>query len=48
MLSRQDAENVEDWKGRLRISAIECNYQELDRQLKEQFIHSLNVTDMLG
>ena len=34
--------------GRLKISAIECYYQELDRQLKEQFIHSLNDTDMLG
>ena len=34
--------------GRLQISAMECNYQELDRQLKEQFVHSLNDTDMLG
>ena len=34
--------------GRLQISAIEYNYQEIDRQLKEQFIHSLNETDMLG
>ena len=34
--------------GRLLISAIECNYQELDRQLKEQFIHGLNDTDVLG
>ena len=25
--------------GRLRIAAIECNYKEVDRQLKEQFIH---------
>ena len=29
------------------VSAIECNYQEIDRQLKEQFIHSLDDTDML-
>ena len=34
--------------GRLQISTIDCNYQELDRHLKEQLIHSLNVTDMLG
>ena len=34
--------------GRLWLSAIECNYKELDRQLKEQFIHGLNDTDMLG
>ena len=31
----------------MQISGIECHYQELDRQLKEQFIHSLNDTDML-
>ena len=34
--------------GRLWLSAVECNYRELDRQLKEQFIHGLNDTDMLG
>ena len=34
--------------GRLRLSAIEFNYKELERQLKEQFIHGLNDTDMLG
>ena len=28
--------------------AAECNYQEVDRQLKEQFIHGLNDKDMLG
>ena len=27
--------------------AVECNYQEVDRQLKEQFIHRLNDTEML-
>ena len=26
---------------------MECNYQEVDRQLKEQFIHSLNDKYML-
>ena len=34
--------------GRLWLLAIECNYKEVDRQLKEQFIHGLNDTDMLG
>ena len=28
--------------------AVQCNYQEVDRQLKEQFIHGLNDTEMLG
>ena len=32
---------------RLRIAAIECNYKEIDRQLKEQFIHRLNDNDMM-
>ena len=34
--------------GRLQLSARECNYKELNRQLKEQFIHGLNNNDMLG
>ena len=34
-----DEENVEEWMGRLCLAAVECNYQEVDRQLKEQFIH---------
>ena len=33
---------------RLRLAVIECNYKEIDRQLKEQFIHGLNDTDMLA
>ena len=28
--------------GRPQVAAVECNYQEVDRQLKEQFIHGLN------
>ena len=24
------------------LAVVECNYQEIDRQLKEQFIHGLN------
>ena len=33
---------------RLRLAAVECNYKEIDRQLKEQFIHRLNDNDMLA
>ena len=33
--------------GRLHITAVEYNYQEVDRQLKEQFIHGLNNKYML-
>ena len=31
---------VEEWMGRLRTAAVKCNYQEIDRQLKEQFIQN--------
>ena len=47
-LCRSDNENTKEWMGRLRIMAAECNYQELDRKFKEQFIHGLNDKDMLG
>ena len=33
---------MEEWLWRLRIAAIECNYKEIGRQLKEHFIHGLN------
>ena len=33
--------------GRLRTATVECNYKEVDRQLKEQFIHRLNDSEML-
>ena len=33
--------------GRLRIVVAKCNYKEIDRQLKEQFIHRLNDKAML-
>ena len=42
-----DDENVEEWMGRLHVAAVECNYQEIDGQLKEQLIHSLNDKHML-
>ena len=34
--------------GRLRLTAVECNYKEIDRQLKEQFMHGHNDNDMLA
>ena len=41
-------ENAAKWMGRLQLTAIKCNYKEIYRQLKEQFIHRLNDNDMLG
>ena len=41
-LYRYEDENVEEWMGRLWVAAVECNYHEVDRQLREQFIHGLN------
>ena len=46
-LYQYDDKNVEEWMGKLCIVAVECNYQEVDRQLKEQFIHGLNDKYML-
>ena len=46
-LCRYEDENVEEWMGRLWVAAIECNYQEVNRQLKKQFIHGLNDKCML-
>ena len=34
--------------GRLRIEASECNYKEIDSQLKEKFIHRPNDVGMMG
>ena len=33
--------------GRLCIAAVECNYQKVDRKLKEQFIYGFNDKYML-
>ena len=44
---QNDKENVEEWMGGLCITAVEFYYQEVHRQLKEQFIHGLNNTYML-
>ena len=46
-LCRYEDENKEEWMGRLWVATVECNYQEDDRQFKEQFIHGLNDKSML-
>ena len=38
---------MEECMGRLRRAAVECNYKEVDRQLKEHFIHRINDSEML-
>ena len=47
-LCRSEGKNAEEWMGRLCIAAVECNYKEIDCQLKEQFIHGLNDKTMLN
>ena len=37
-----ESENLEECMGRLHVVAVECNYREVARQLKEQFIQGLN------
>ena len=46
-LCRSENENVKEWMGWLQMAAAECGYKEVDRQLKEQFIHGLNDKIML-
>ena len=46
-LYRLKGESTEEWMGRLQIAVAECNYKEVDKQLKEQFIHGLNDRVML-
>ena len=41
-------ENVEEWMGRVRLAVVECNYKEIDRELKEQFIHGLSDNDIVA
>ena len=41
-MKRHKSENVEEWIKRLKIAAKEFEYQEQDRQVKEQFICGLN------
>ena len=46
-LYRLEKESTDKWMGRLHVEVAECNYREVDRQLKEQFIHGLNDKCML-
>ena len=46
-LCRFEGESAEEWMGRLCVAVVECNYREVDQQLKEQFIHGLNDKIML-
>ena len=46
-LIRHNSENAEVWIRRLRTAAKECNTQNLDRWVKEQFIHGINDDNML-
>ena len=47
-LCRSEVKNAEEWMGRLCLVASECNYKEIDCQLKEQFIHGLNDKTMFN
>ena len=40
-------ESVKEWIDRWRTAEVECKYKEVDRQLKEQFIHGLNDDEKL-
>ena len=44
---RLEGESADECMGRLHVVAAESNYRELDRELKEQFIHGLNDKVML-
>ena len=46
-LYRLEGKSADEWMGRLHVAATKCNYRELDRQLREQFIHGLNDKVML-
>ena len=46
-LYRFEGKSAEEWIGRLCMAVAECNYRDLDHQLKEQFIHGLNDKAML-
>ena len=41
-LCGHEGENAKEWMGRIGVAMAECNYKEIDCQLKEQFIHGLN------
>ena len=39
-LARHSNENAEEWMDRLRIATTECNYKEMDRQLKQNNLYT--------
>ena len=45
-LCRVEDQSTEEWMGQLCMVA-ECGYKEIDRKLREQFIHGLNNKVML-
>ena len=48
-LYRLENESADQWIGEiLCVVEAQCNYRELDRQLKEEFIHGLNDKCMLN
>ena len=47
-LCRVEDESAEEWMGHLCLAAAECGYKEMDKHLKEQFIHGLNDKVMLN
>ena len=47
-LGRQLNENAEEWMGKPRLAAAVHNYKDIDRELKEQFIHGLSDNDILA
>ena len=46
-LYRFEGESAEEQMGRLHVAVAECNYREIDGQLKEQFIQGLNDKALL-
>ena len=46
-LVRQINKNAEEMMGRLCLAALECHYNEIDSQLKDQFMHGLNDDEIL-
>ena len=47
-LHRKDNKCVQEWMGRLRTRAAECQYKEYNRLVTEQFINGLNDNGMLN
>ena len=45
-MKRHKRESVEEWLERVRLAANECEYQEQDRQVREQFICGINDEHM--